>query len=289
MLASPIVTIAMPVYNPDVNLRHAVQSIINQDLKDWELIIINDGSHSNIQEMIGDFLDPRIKIINGKVNLGLAYRLNECIECANGIYFARMDADDIAYPSRLSNQVAFLEKNHNIVLVATKALVIDGDGKPIGVLPYALDHKSLLFQPWRGVCMPHPTWMGRLDWFKKNQYQVPPPYRSEDQELLLRASHNSQYATIDKILFAYRIKAKVNSGILSRTRLAMFKFQSRYFFSRGEYGNLFMSLVAYVLKRIADNFASRGGALGYLRYEKLSELELDQWKTYHKYLCNKVS
>lgn len=289
MLASPIVTIAMPVYNPDVNLRHAVQSIINQDLKDWELIIINDGSHSNINEMIGDFLDPRIKIIDGKVNLGLAYRLNECIECANGIYFARMDADDIAYPSRLSKQVAFLEKKHNIDLVATKALVIDGDGKPIGVLPYALDHKSLLFQPWRGICMPHPTWMGRLDWFKKNRYQVPPPYRSEDQELLLRASNASRYATIDEILFAYRIKVKINSGILSRTRLAIFKFQSRYFFSRGEYGNLFMSVVAYASKNIIDMFLSRGGALGHLRYAQVSASELHKWELYCKQLWDRPS
>ena len=286
---SPIVTIAMPVYNPNIDLRHAVQSLINQDFKSWELMIFNDGSNNDIRELVGDNLDPRIKIFNGESNLGLASRLNECIERANGIYFARMDADDIAYPSRLSKQVAFLEKNHNIDLVATKALVIDGDDKPIGVLPYALDHKSLLFQPWRGICMPHPTWMGRLGWFKKNQYEVPPPYRSEDQELLLRASHDSRYATIDEILFAYRIKAQINPSMLFRTRLAMFKFQSRYFLSRGEYGNLFMSVVAYALKNITDMFLSRGGALGHLRYAQVSATELDQWQSNYEQLCDRPS
>ena len=289
MLDSPIVTIAMPVYNPNIDLRHAVQSLINQDFKSWELMIFNDGSNNDIREIVGDYLDPRIKIFNGESNIGLASRLNECIERANGVYFARMDADDIAYPSRISKQVAFLEKNHNIDLVATKALVIDGDGKPIGVLPYALDHKSLLFQPWRGIYMPHPTWMGRLDWFKKNQYQVPPPYRSEDQELLLRASHDSNYATIDEILFAYRIKNQIKPSILSKTRLAMLKFQSRYFFSRREYGNLFMSVVAYVSKRIADNFTSRGGALGHLRYAQVSTSELDRWEFCCKHLYDRPS
>jgi len=200
-----------------------------------------------------------------------------------------MDADDIAYPSRFSKQVAFLENNQSIDLVATKALVIDGEDRLIGILPYALDHRTLVFQPWRGICMPHPTWMGRLDWFKKNRYQVPPPYRSEDQELLLRASHDSNYATIDEILFAYRIKGQINTDILSRTRLAMFKFQSRYFFSRGEYGNLFMSVVAYVSKRIADNFVSRGGALGHLRYGQVSASEFDQWESYRKHLCDRSS
>jgi glycosyltransferase involved in cell wall biosynthesis len=289
MLANPIVTIAMPVYNPDADLSHAVQSIINQDFKNWELMIVDDGSINDIRKIIGDYLDPRIKIFNGEANLGLSYRLNECIERAKGIYFARMDADDIAYPFRLSKQVTFLQENHNIDLVATKALAIDGESRSIGVLPCALDHKALLGQPWRGICMPHPTWMGRLNWFKKNQYQVPPPYRSEDQELLLRASHDSQYATIDEILFAYRIKDNIEPGILSRTRLATLKFQSRYFIDREEYGNLCMSILAYTSKSIADIFLSRGGALGHLRYGQLSSLELGRWKMCYEYLCNKSS
>jgi glycosyltransferase involved in cell wall biosynthesis len=288
MLDSPIVTIAMPVYNPNIDLRHAVQSLINQDFKSWELMIFNDGSVNDVREMICDYLDPRIKIFNGENNLGLACRLNECIELANGIYFARMDADDVAYPSRLSKQVAFLEKNHHIDLVATKALVIDCDDRPIGVLPYALDHETLLLHPWRGICMPHPTWMGRLNWFKKNQYKVPPPYKSEDQELLLRASHNSQYATIDEILFAYRIKSHTDLGVLSRTRQATFQFQKRYFIAQREYGNLGLSILAYVSKRIADIFLSRGGALGHLRYSKISASELYQWETCYKNLCNKL-
>lgn len=285
----PLVSIGMPVFNPDASFRMAVKSLLCQDFENWELLIVDDGSKNDVNELLGEFCDPRIKIFKGEANLGLAIRLNECINRAKGTYFARMDADDMAYPSRLSKQVAFLEKNQNIDLVATKALVIDGEDRSIGILPYALDHKTLLFQPWRGICMPHPTWMGRLDWFKKNQYQVPPPYRSEDQELLLRASHDSRYATIDEILFAYRIKPQINPGILSKTRLAMFKFQSQYFLSRGEYGNLFMSLVAYVSKRIADNFASRGGALGHLRYAQVSASELDKWESYCKHLCDRAS
>lgn len=284
MKYSPLVSIGMPVFNPDDSFRIAVKSLIFQDFKNWELLIINDGSTTNVSELISDILDSRIKIFQYEENLGLAIRLNECIDRSKGVYFARMDADDISYPSRLSKQVAFLEKNHSIDLIATKSLVIDGADRPVGALPIALDHETLVSQPWRGICMPHPTWVGRLDWFRKNRYQVPSPYRSEDQELLLRASHLSQYATIDEILFAYRIKSHLDFNMLAKTRLATLNFQSRYFLAHREYGNLFMSFVAYIAKKIADMFLSRGGALGYLRYAPISAAELERWRLF----CNQL-
>ena len=192
------------------------------------------------------------------------------------MYFARMDQDDISYPSRLSRQVDFLKNNPDIDLLSTKAIVIDEKNEPIGTLPHALDHYSLLSKPWRGIYMPHPTWMGRIDWFKVNKYRVPPSYLSEDQELLLRVSKNSRYATIDEILFAYRIRREIDRPKLSKTRLAVTKFQIPFFLSNREYGNVFMSYSAYCIKTFFDLFSSRSGGLSYLRHAP-TKLESQQW------------
>lgn len=274
----PLVSIAMPVFNPDSTFRVAILSLIHQDLQNWELMIIDDGSTNDINQWIDDLSDPRIFVLKNKVNLGIAKRLNECIDRARGIYFARMDADDISFPSRLSKQVALLEKFSNIDLVATRSLVIDSNNNVLGILPYAPEHSEIISKPWRGINMPHPTWMGRTEWFRSNKYQIPASYLSEDQELLLRASKSSQYVTINEILFAYRIRDYVDSKKLSKTRSAVLKFQFRYFYSRREYLNIFMSLLNFSLKKIADIFLSRSGGLGHLNYSLATESELYEWR-----------
>jgi glycosyltransferase involved in cell wall biosynthesis len=274
----PLVSIAMPVYNPDHTFRAAVLSIIKQDLESWELLIVDDGSRNDISEFIGDLLEPRITIIKDGVNLGLAKRLNQCIDHAKGVYFARMDQDDISYPSRLSKQVKFLERRTDIDLLATKALAIDENDQPLGTLPYALTHDELTSKSWRGIQMPHPTWMGRLRWFKSNKYRIPASFLSEDQELLLRVSESSRYATIDEILFAYRIRGSVNRSKLRSTRLAIAKFQIKHFLCCRQYSNAMKSAFAYPIKTAIDTFSSRSGGLGRFGYSQPTTTELEQWQ-----------
>ena len=273
----PLVSIAMPAYNPDHTFRAAVMSVIKQDLKSWELLIIDDGSKNNINDLIGDLLEPRITIIKDSVNRGLAVRLNQCIDSAKGIYFARMDQDDISYSTRLSKQVDFLERHADIDLLATKVIAIDESNEVLGILPYALKHDELLAKSWRGIHMPHPTWMGRLIWFKKNKYQIPASYLSEDQELLLRASESSCYATIDEVLFAYRIRGHANCFKLSRTRLAIVKFQLKHFLGHRQYLNALMAVMVYPVKSMLDFFSSHSGGLGHLHYSSATTQELKQW------------
>jgi len=252
-------------------------------------LIVDDGSKNDIHEFIGDLLEPRITIIKDGTNLGLAKRLNQCVDLAKGVYFARMDQDDISYATRLSKQVDFLEQHVNVDLLATKALAIDGNDEAIGVLPFALTHKELLAKPWRGIRMPHPTWMGRISWFRNNKYQVPASFLSEDQELLLRASQSSCYATIDEILFAYRIRGNVNPSKLKSTRLAVAKFQIRHFFSHRQYLNVLKSTLAYPLKTVIDSFSSRSGGLGHLAYTQATTKELKQWDFCRNYFLTQSS
>ena len=248
----PLVTVAMPVYNAGKYLRLAVLSIIRQTFTDWELLIIDDGSTDSALQDIADIDDARIKIFRDGMNRGLAARLNEAADMARGRYLARMDQDDVSYPERFARQIAALQNNPELDLVATRAIVINENDQATGLFPYAIFHKEICARPWRGFYLPHPTWMGRIEWFRKHRYTVPGPYFCEDQELLLRSYRDSRLGTMDEILFAYRIRDKVDWRKLAKTRRAVFVTQWRHFVGLGQWRFALLAAAAFVAKLSSD-------------------------------------
>ena len=248
----PLVTVAMPVYNAGKYLRLAVLSIVRQTFTDWELLVFDDGSTDNAFQSIADIDDARIRILRDGKNKGLAARLNECIDLARGRYFARMDSDDVSYPERFSRQIAALQKNSALDLVAVCAVTIDESNKVTGVFPKAIAHDEICARPWRGFHFPHPTWMGKTEWFRKYRYAEPGPYFCEDQELLLRSHDKSRFATIDEILFAYRVRGKTNWPKLAKTRGAVLKIQMRNFFELNQLHYAALAIAAYIAKMVVD-------------------------------------
>lgn len=120
---SPLVSVIMPVYNAAPYLRLAIESILNQKYANIEFIIINDGSTDNSVSIIESYGDKRIKFIDFKSNKGIEERLNYGCHIAQGLYIARMDADDISLSNRLALQVMFLNKHQDIMLVGTDLLL----------------------------------------------------------------------------------------------------------------------------------------------------------------------
>lgn len=257
----PLITIAMPIYNAGGYLRPAVISVLQQTIADWELIIIDDGSSDGAAEGIGDLRDSRIRVLRDGLNKGLAARLNEAIDLARGRFFARMDQDDISYPERLAAQLAMLERNPEIDLCVVRCMAIDADDEPVGAMPYALAHEALCANPWRGFYLPHPTWFGRIEWFRRHRYASPGPYFCEDQELLLRSYRVSRFACTPEILFAYRVRNRINWGKSVRTRKTLLGLQLRHFdFRFGLYAAAaFAGRIALdALNALAQNLGSRG-------------------------------
>lgn len=111
-----LVSIIMPVYNGEMYLRDAVDSILSQTYKNFEFLIINDGSTDGTEEILEKYTDKRIKILNNNENKGLIYSLNRGLKISKGKYIARMDADDIALNNRLYEQVKYLENNKDIAM-----------------------------------------------------------------------------------------------------------------------------------------------------------------------------
>jgi hypothetical protein len=149
---------------------------------------------------------------------------------------------------RLQRQVEALYADSNIDLVATRAVTINEKNVLTGLFPYALKHEQICAQPWRGFVFPHPTWMGRREWFLRHRYTQPAPYLCEDQELLLRTYRQSSFQTLDEVLFAYRIRGVTVWPKLGKTRRAILAVQFRFFRQTAMWGSLMLACTAYVVK-----------------------------------------
>src|SRR3989344_5225501 len=142
----PKVSVIMPVYNNDIFLLQAIESVLGQSFDDFELIIINDGSKDNSSAIIKDFQnkDKRIVFIENKENRGLIYCLNLGLEKAKGELIARLDSDDWwLNRDKLKKQIDFLENNPDYCLVGSFAEVFNKDDLKVYNLVYPVKNSSI--------------------------------------------------------------------------------------------------------------------------------------------------
>jgi glycosyltransferase involved in cell wall biosynthesis len=198
-------TIGLPFYNNEKTLKIAIKSVLQQTLKSWELILINDGSTDGslaIAEIMAAN-DSRIKLLSDGFNRGLVFRLNQIIDEAQGNYIARMDADDIMLPERLEKQVNFLISNPQIDIVATAAYTIDENDNPIGIRdtePIVLNNGKDVFK--KSILI-HPSILVKKEWYKSNKYDKE-FIRAEDFELWCRTFMATKFFRITEPLLLYR-------------------------------------------------------------------------------------
>lgn len=268
-MAGPLISVLLPVYNGDKTLALALDSVLKQTLTDFELLVLDDDSSDSSREVASRFNDPRIKLIHDGARLGLAGRLNFGLELAQGQFFARMDQDDVCFPERFERQLDFLRANPDVDLLGCRAVVFRDDGQAIGLLPFSPNHESLCARPWRGIPLPHPSWMGRREWFLRHRYRSPEVVRAEDQEILLRSYPTSRFACLDEVLLGYR-QGPFN---LRRTLLArkhLLSAQTGLFVMRREWANAALCLAVTALKVLVDGLAALPGAEG-LFFRRMAE------------------
>ena len=286
----PKITVALPVLNGGLHLRIAVLSILGQTFQDWELLVIDDGSTDDALQRLADIHDSRIRILRDGMNKGLAVRLNEAIDLSRGQYFARMDHDDVAYPERFVRQLELLESSPELDVVAVRAVTISDDNELLGNFPGPLDHGSICARPWQGFYFPHPTWMGRTRWFRAHRYATPGPYFCEDQELLLRSYAKSRFATVDRVLFAYRVRNRINWKKQTKTRWTLFNIQLRHFLRSGQFVFAFLALVAFAGRVISDLLKLSGQNMLGRQYSRstIDSAESSKWQEVLKEIFGKT-
>lgn len=201
------ISVIMSVYNSSRYLAAAIESIIKQTFSDFEFIIINDGSTDDSLEIIQHYSlsDNRIKVIS-RENKGLVVSLNEGIENAMGEYIARMDADDISHPTRLMEQIEYLEKHPEVVCIGTGARVIDKKGRYLINKSTVTGSHNVLSSALSGVCpIAHPSAMFLTCVAKKVGGYSIDDYPAEDLSLWLKMSHHGEINNLSSILLDYRI------------------------------------------------------------------------------------
>lgn len=125
-----MISVILPAYNAEKTIKNAINSALSQTYKNFELIIIDDGSTDNTAKELCHFNDNRIKIIKNEKNLGLPTTLNKGIKISSSKYIARIDADDEWIDKKkLEKQINFLENNPEYVLVGTGAVCVDENDK----------------------------------------------------------------------------------------------------------------------------------------------------------------
>lgn len=182
----PLVSIILSVYNDEKYIDKCLESIINQSFKSFELIVINDGSTDGSLNKIQSFEDERIRLFSQK-NSGLPKSLNKAINLSRGKYIARIDADDICFKNRIESQFYYMERNPNVDILGSNAMIIDEAGKILHqkkVLSHSEDiHLSAhLFCP-----LIHPTYFVKKSTYKElNGYDENFQY-AQDYDFILRA------------------------------------------------------------------------------------------------------
>lgn len=201
----PLVSIIMPVYNSEKYLHESISSILNQTLKKFELIIIDDKSSDNSIDIIHSFIkkDNRIKLYINKENKGAASSRNLGISYSKGKYIALMDSDDISYSTRLEKQVSYLEENHDIGLCGSNCTYIGFKKSHKSNLP--LTHNEIVSSFLFYNPIIHPSITFRASKLKNIQYVYQEgKQRVEDLDLLVRMSKNVKFANLPDVLIKYR-------------------------------------------------------------------------------------
>lgn len=195
----------LPVFNGEIFIKQAIESILSQTYEKFELIIIDDGSKDGSAAIIREISDKRI-FYYYQSNQGLVATLNRGIALSRGEYIARQDQDDLAYPKRFERQICFLENNSNYGMVGTWANIIQGTKMTERVHKHSSESIYLKFGLLLGNPFVHSSMMIRRKVFEDvglystDKTRQPP----EDYELWSRIARKYEIANIPEILQGYR-------------------------------------------------------------------------------------
>ncbi|MFE3869511.1 glycosyltransferase family 2 protein [Flavobacterium sp. LS2P90] len=198
----PKITVLLPVYNCELYVQTAVESILNQTYTDFEFLIIDDASTDATVALIKKLEDSRIQLIEKPINSGYTNSLNYGLQMAKGKYIARMDGDDISFPERFAKQIAYLETHPEVVVCGTTYKII-GNNKPI-TLPE--NHEAIKLGLLWGNCISHPSVMIRkkiLDEYSIKYDTSKEP--AEDYDMWVRLLAVGKLHNLQEVLLEYRL------------------------------------------------------------------------------------
>ena len=201
---APKLSVVMPVYNARPFLSQSISSILSQTFKDYEFVILNDGSTDGSADIIREWgrKDSRIKVFERNKCSGLANSSNYAVSKCSAEIIARMDADDVSHKNRLEQQWQVLENQHDVVAVGTLCVGIDADGRQVR----PRDRWRIVRRS-NYVPFPHGSVMFRRSVFDSIGGYSSCHISGEDQDLFIRMTHKGRVVTLPEVLYSYRYHA----------------------------------------------------------------------------------
>lgn len=271
----PLVSIIMSVFNEEKYVADAIESTLNQTYQNWEFIIINDGSIDATESIINQYQDHRIRYFYQE-NMGLTKSLNKGIALSQGKYIARIDADDRSLPTRIEQQVNFLEKNKTFVLIGSYYYNVD-----ISKMNLSISKPVISDQDCRKKFM-----LGRANFlhssvmFKKEINGEIMRYdetfkHAQDARMWIHLATKGQIGILPEILVLALTK-RPSSITLNRTNFERIKSSLRYSFIAFQEFQVSMlkfpiAVIAILLERIVNFIVMTKLSLCYYQLKKLTE------------------
>jgi len=201
------ISVIMSCYNSGCYLDEAIESILVQSFRDFELILIDDFSEDDTLAICYRYKerDERIKVLALPVNSGAAFARNAGVKLANCEWIAILDSDDVAEPNRFAEQLKLAKSNSHLVLIGSNASLIDKNSRILRNYSYPTGDRVLKKRLHSMKAFPpHSSMIYRREVFHQvigfNQRYI----RSEDWDLWLRMSERGQFASVDKSLVKIR-------------------------------------------------------------------------------------
>lgn len=201
-MPNPEITVLMPVYNGEEHLAKAIESILNQTLGNFKLLVINDGSTDGTSAILKHYseMDDRIMLHHNKTNLGLISTLNIGLSLSKTSYILRMDADDIALPNRLGMQLSFMDSNGDVQVSGGECEIIGGGKMTVPEIDSQIRSLAFMNSP-----LLHPTVIMRRSFIENHALKYDPDFKhAEDYALWVEVFKKGKSANINKPLIKYR-------------------------------------------------------------------------------------
>lgn len=203
----PLISVIMPAYNAEEFAARAIESILNQTFKRFELIIIDDASKDGTLSVVKSYAekDSRIRVLKNTKNLRIAETLNKGMRVAKTEIIARMDADDVSHPKRLEFQYKLLKKKPDVAIVGANMVIIDREGEVVSKREYPTGNLALKKLVFRYSPFAHPVVM-----YRKRVVEEYGGYDSkmipcEDIDLWFKVGSKYDFASISKPLLKYTL------------------------------------------------------------------------------------
>ncbi|MFN3076424.1 MAG: glycosyltransferase [Alphaproteobacteria bacterium] len=202
----PVVSVVMTVFNAGPYLRPAIDSLLAQNLTDFEILAIDDGSRDGSAEGLRRISDPRLRVVTLPGNVGRTPALNFGLGLSTGEFIAILDADDLCEPQRLERQVAFLRQRPDVALLATGTLRFDDRAETWDELIPPTEHEAFLasFAAVRNPIVHSSVMMRRSAVFAVGGYPSDFVYAQDFALYLALVRHGYRLAGIPDVLVRYR-------------------------------------------------------------------------------------